>query len=177
MMVETTRFGEIEVHDNQVITLADGLLGFSNCTRYILFSDEMGEPFNWMQSLDLPSLALVVVDPALILPKYQFSLQRDRVKGWTPKSDTDLQCFLITTLAANILEVTANLKGPIVVNKRNGLGAQIVLNDPVYSTRHPLFRDELDDEADAVEAVRRENMVASMRLTPASGIPALGNAG
>ena len=167
MKVETTRFGTIEVQEDAVMTLVDGLLGFSECTRFTMFSDEIGEPFKWMQSLENPSLAFVVVDPALILPKYQFSLQRDKVAALEVEQADDLQVYVIVTMAANILDITVNLQGPVVINKRNRVGTQIVLNDPSFSTRHPLFTDQPEDEKQLTEAIKQENKIASMRIAAA----------
>ena len=164
MKVETTRFGTIEVKEEEVVTLVEGLLGFSECTRFTMFSDEIGEPFQWLQSLDNPSLAFVVVDPALILPKYQFALQRDKVAALEVEQADDLQVYVIVTMAANILDVTVNLQGPLVLNKTKRIGQQIVLNDPNFSTRHPLFTDQPETETEAIEAVRKENQVASQRV-------------
>lgn len=167
MKVQTTRFGSIEVQEDEVVTLVEGLLGFSECTRFTTFSDEIGEPFKWMQSLDNPSLAFVVVDPALILPKYQFSLQRDKVAALEVEKAEDLQVYVIVTMAANILDITVNLQGPVVINKRNRVGMQIVLNDPTFSTRHPLFTDQPEDEKQLTEAIKQENKIASMRIAAA----------
>jgi flagellar assembly factor FliW len=167
MKVQTTRFGTIDVQEDQVVTLVEGLLGFSECTRFTLFTDEIGEPFKWMQSLDNPALAFVVVDPALILPKYQFSLQRDKVAALEVEKAENLQVYVIVTMAANILDITVNLQGPVVINKANRVGMQIVLNDPSFSTRHSLFTDQPDDEKQLEEAIKQENKIASMRIAAA----------
>ena len=167
MKVETTRFGVLEIEEDQVITLVEGLLGFSECTRFTMFSDELGEPFKWMQSLDMPSLAFVVVDPGLILPEYQFSLQKEKIKGLEAETVEDLQVYVIVTMAANILDITVNLQGPLVLNKGNSVGTQIVLTDPAFSTRHPLFTDQPEDEKEMKEAIKKENKIASMRIAAA----------
>ena len=164
MKVKTTRFGTIDVKEGQVITLAEGMLGFSECSRYILMDDEIGEPFMWMQSLDIPSLAFVVIDPAVILPSYHFSVKKDQIKNLETDNVEDLQVYVIVTMAANILDVTVNLQGPLVVNKSKRVGLQVVLNDPNFSTRHPLFTDQPETEVEAIEAVRKENQVASQRV-------------
>ena len=164
MKVKTTRFGTIDVKEGQVITLAEGMLGFSECSRYILMDDEIGEPFMWMQSLDIPSLAFVVIDPAIILPSYHFSVKKDQIKNLDTDNVEDLQVYVIVTMAANILDVTVNLQGPLVINKSKRIGLQVVLNDPNFSTRHPLFTDQPETEVEAIEAVRKENQVASQRV-------------
>jgi len=164
MKVQTTRFGTIDVQEDQVLTLVEGMLGFSECHRYVLMDDEIGEPFMWMQSLDIPSLAFVVIDPAIILPSYHFSVKKDQIKALETNSVEDLQVYTIVTMAANILDVTVNLQGPLVLNKKVRVGQQIVLNDPNFSTRHPLFTDQPETETEAIEAVRKENQVASQRV-------------
>ena len=164
MKVETTRFGTIEVNETDVITVVDGLLGFSDMTRFTLVDDELGEPFRWMQSLEQPALAFVVIDPSLLLTEYHFSLKKEQIKALKTESVEDLQVYTIVTMANDVLDVTVNLQGPIVMNKNNRLAEQIVLNEPRFSTRHPLFTDEPESEGEWVEAVKKENQTASMRV-------------
>ncbi len=164
MKVNTTRFGTIDVDEDQVVTLTEGMLGFSECARYVMVDDEIGDPFLWMQSLEIPSLAFVVIDPAVILPSYHFSVKKEQIKSLDTEDINDLQVYVIVTMASNILDVTVNLQGPLVVNKEKRIGTQIVLNDPNFSTRHPLFTDQPETETEAIEAVRKENQVASQRV-------------
>ena len=121
MKVQTTRFGTIDVQEDEVIHLVDGLLGFSDCSRFTLVEDELGEPFQWMQSLDQPSLAFVVIDPSLLLTEYHFSVKKDQIKELKTDKVEDLQVFTIVTMSGNILDVTVNLQGPIVMNSREEL--------------------------------------------------------
>ncbi|MCH8074293.1 MAG: flagellar assembly protein FliW [SAR324 cluster bacterium] len=164
MKVNTTRFGTIDVDEDQVVTLTEGMLGFSECGRFVMMDDEIGDPFMWMQSLEIPSLAFVVIDPAVILPSYHFSVKKEQIKGLETEDINELQVHVIVTMAANILDVTVNLQGPLVVNKEKRIGTQIVLNDPNFSTRHPLFTDQPETETEAIEAVSKENRVASQRV-------------
>lgn len=164
MQVTTTRFGTIEITDEQLVTLVDGMLGFTEATRFALIEDEVGEPFQWMQSLEEPSLAFVVIDPSLLLAEYHFSVKKEQIRALKTADVEELQVFTIVTMAGDILDVTVNLQGPIVMNKNTRIGLQIVLNDPKFSTRHPLFTDEPEDEGEWMEAVKKENKVASMRM-------------
>lgn len=164
MKVNTTRFGTIDMDEDQVVTLTEGMLGFSECGRFVMMDDEIGDPFMWMQSLEIPSLAFVVIDPAVILPSYHFSVKKEQIKGLETEDINELQVHVIVTMAANILDVTVNLQGPLVVNKEKRIGTQIVLNDPNFSTRHPLFTDQPETKTEAIEAVRKENRVASQRV-------------
>lgn len=164
MKVQTTRFGTIDVSDDEVITLPDGMLGFSECDRFTLILDELGEPFQWMQSLAEPGLAFVVIEPSRVLSKYHFSVKKEQIKALKTDDVDDLLVYVIVTMSGSVLDVTVNLQGPIVINKHNRVGQQIVLNNPKFSTRHPLFTDEPEGEGEWMEAVRNENKVASMRV-------------
>lgn len=164
MKVQTTRFGTIDVQEHQFITMAEGMLGFSEHMRFAIMDDEIGEPFKWLQSLEVPSLAFVVIDPAIILPSYHFSVKREQIKALDTDNVDDLQVYVIVTMSADILDVTVNLQGPIIVNKQNQMGVQIVLNDPNFSTRHPLFTEQPETELEQIEAVKKENKVASQRV-------------
>lgn len=154
----------MDVREEDVITLAEGMLGFSENTRFTLIPDELGEPFQWMQSLDQPALAFVVIEPSRVLSEYHFSVKRDQIKALETESVDDLLVYVIVTMAGSVLDVTVNLQGPIVINKNNSVGQQIVLNDPKFSTRHPLFTDEPEGAGEWIEAVKKENKVASMRV-------------
>lgn len=164
MKVQTTRFGTIEVEEEEIIALTEGMLGFSDCSRFVMMDDEIGEPFKWMQSLDIPSLAFVVIDPAIILPSYHFSVKKEQIKTLETGKVEDLKVYVIVTMSPDILDVTVNLQGPLVVNQDKRIGLQLVLNDPNFNTRHPLFTDQPESETEAIEAVKKENKVASQRV-------------
>lgn len=164
MKVQTTRFGTIDVEEQDIVTLVDGMLGFSENSRYGLLTDDIGEPFKWMQSLEQASLAFVVIDPAIILPNYHFSLRKEQIRGLDTEEIENLQVYVIVTMSSNVLDVTVNLQGPIVMNNANRKGTQVILNDPAFSTRHPLFTDQPETADEIEEAVRKENQVASMMV-------------
>src|SRR6185295_7181281 len=74
----TARFGEIEFAEDVIITFPDGVLGFPGDRRYLLLEhDAEGSPFKWLQSLDNPDLAFIVVDPAIVDTNYGFDLDVD----------------------------------------------------------------------------------------------------
>src|SRR5689334_803712 len=70
MRVHTTRFGLIEVDEELVITFTEGLIGFENCTRYLVVSQGDNTAFRWLQSLDSPPVAFPVVEPGALRPDY-----------------------------------------------------------------------------------------------------------
>lgn len=138
MIVETSRFGRVEVDPCKVIEIPRGLIGFPPEQRFILFEHKPGEPFRWLQSLDDPALALVVVDPHVFFPDYEAEISEDEARALGIEDPEEAQILTTVTVRRSMGQVTTNLLGPLVISVRNGRGAQLVLDGDRYSTRHPL---------------------------------------
>ena len=76
MKVMTTRFGEIEIDDDKIIVMPDGMIGFAEKRFILLLPDNNGQ-FFWYQSVDNPALAFVVTDPTAFVPGYEVALTPD----------------------------------------------------------------------------------------------------
>lgn len=138
MVVETTRFGELEVDPCMVITVPRGLIGFPPNQRFILVDHPNGGPFRWLQSMDDPALAFVVVDPLLHFPDYSVEITDEDADRLDIQSADDAQILTTISIRPAAGEVTANLLGPIAIGVRSRLGAQVILDGDRYSTRHAL---------------------------------------
>ncbi len=139
--VNSTRFGELEIDANKVIKMPEGLLGFSE-KNFILLSSGSG-PFCWLQAVDNPDLAFVVVDPQTAVPDFEVKLTADEYShlGLCEKGETVI--LTVVTMGSNPLDITINLLGPIVINPATMTAIQVVLEGSRYSTRHSYFDDSL----------------------------------
>ena len=63
MIVQTSRFGPVEVDEGRAIEFPRGILGFPQYKSYILIQPEPDSTFYWLQSLQAADLAFVVTDP------------------------------------------------------------------------------------------------------------------
>lgn len=139
MRVTTDRFGEIEVSAEAVIRLPAGVIGFPRSCRYVLLDHDRHAPFKWLQSLDEPSLAFVVMDPARFKPDYRVEVAPEELVELDLAEGDELVLLVILTIPpADPGRVTANLRGPLVINARTRLAKQLVLKDSV-PIRHPLY--------------------------------------
>ncbi|WP_447972104.1 flagellar assembly protein FliW [Nitrospira sp. Kam-Ns4a] len=139
MKVTTGRFGEIEVTDEAIIRFPSGIIGFPRSVRYVMLDHDREAPFKWLQSLDEPELAFVVMDPARFKPDYRVEVPLEALAELHPDEGDDLILLVILTIpSADPGRVTANLRGPVVVNPRTRLAKQLVLPEDV-PTRHPVF--------------------------------------
>jgi flagellar assembly factor FliW len=145
MLIDTTRFGPIEVDETRIITIVGGLLGFPQATRYALIQTGEEQMFFWLQSVQEPSLAFVVCDPAIFLQEYTIEQVPVREEtreslGIDPQANLEevTQVFAICNRVGDWL--TGNLLGPLVVNLDNCQARQVVLTEKRWSTRQPLLK-------------------------------------
>jgi flagellar assembly factor FliW len=143
--IETTRFGRVDVPEEKVITMPQGLLGFPDKRRFCIFQQKKTSPFVWYQSLDDPALAFVMTDPWLFKPDYQVDLEVViQAMGWDGDDDqAPLECYVIVTIPRGAPErMTANLMGPVFLNPNTREAVQVVLSDEAYSLKYPLLKQK-----------------------------------
>lgn len=148
MLVDTTRFGPVDVDDARILQFPAGLLGFSSYRRYALLQPDEQGVFFWLQSVEAPDLAFVVTDPALWIPDYQAQIRREQMDELGLADLADAQVLVIVNKRDGAL--TANLQGPLVVNARTCRAVQLVLAERRWTTRHTLM--EVSEPARAVSA-------------------------
>ncbi len=127
LVLSTERFGEVRVDDEKVITLPDGLLGFVSMTRAVLLPVDDDGLFFWMQSVDDPALAFLVLTPWPLFPDYAPELGEADQHALDLDDPADALVFCLLTSHDRPRRLTANLLGPVVVNQARRLGRQVVL--------------------------------------------------
>ena len=136
MLIETSRFGSLEVDETRIITFPKGLLGFPRYKQYVLLEAGENSSFWWLQSIEAPDLAFVVTDPAAFVPTYKVPIREEQLDELGMETIADAQVFVIVNKRDNML--TGNLQGPLVVHVTQRVGEQLVLSDRRFTTRVPL---------------------------------------
>lgn len=67
MKVQTKPYGLIDVDERQLISFPTGIFGFETLKRYVLL-DAIQQPFYWLQSIDVPEIAFVLISPFIFVP-------------------------------------------------------------------------------------------------------------
>jgi flagellar assembly factor FliW len=120
------------------VVMPAGLLGFEQIKNYQLIAHPAEEPFRRLRVKDNPALAFIVIEPGFILPGYQPDIPQADVDFLELTSPNEALLYNIVTLHGPG-RATANLKGPIVINRRTGVAKQVVVaNAAKYSVQHPL---------------------------------------
>ena len=139
MKCQSTRFGTFEVSDDTLLVFPSGILGFPDWTKYVLLDHDTDAPFKWLQCVEEPQLAFVILDPALFKPDYQVTIPTDALMEIQKQGDDELSVVTILTIPSDDpTAVTANLRGPLIMNHRTRLCKQLVLPEDL-PTRYPLF--------------------------------------
>jgi flagellar assembly factor FliW len=144
LKIPTTRFGTLEIREDQIIRVPTGIIGFPEQKRYVLLEHQKDSAFLWFQAVDNEALAFVVMNPLLFQPDYAFELSsEDRQTLEIQNGQGEIQTLAIINMAPRgkderAMEITANLLGPIVINIQRRLAKQLILDGYPYSHRHPL---------------------------------------
>lgn len=141
MIVKTGRFGDVTVDKNREILIPNGILGFPQYTKYCLVDPGDETLILWLQSLENPDLAFAVLEPKIFRPDYVVRLSGMEMRELKVESLKNCAILCILTIPQNIMEMTANLKAPIVINLKDQVARQVVLQENEYSIRHLMFKE------------------------------------
>lgn len=132
----------VQLIQSEPIFFPEGLIGCEEWRSFVLVGISDDEPARLLQSTEEPAISLLVTDPRLIVPDYAcpLSLAHRAALRLAPDEEPFLLCTL--TLHREPARITANLVGPLVINLRERLGKQIVLEDAPYSVRHLVLLGE-----------------------------------
>jgi flagellar assembly factor FliW len=121
---ETSRFGRLEVAEDKLIKFPAGLLGFPHVKRYVLLDYE-DTPVKWLQAVDDPGVAFIVMEPTLLVEDYAITLDGVTRQALQLETEEDLAVLAIVRVEEG--KLLANLKGPLLFNSRLKIGLQAVL--------------------------------------------------
>lgn len=123
-----------------VLKLPHGLIGFPNHLTFELLYQPDQLPFRWMRLHGPEIVHFVVIEPGGIVPDYEPELFDDDALELGIKEPNDALVLNIVTVSnSEPVTATANLIGPIIVNRRTGIAKQVVLaNHSRYDARYKL---------------------------------------
>lgn len=139
MKIETKFFGTVEIAETEVIYFGHGIPGFEDQRQFVILKQNSDSPFLVMQAQESTQLALIVIPLEQVVPDYDFDLPDEAVKELNLTAPADAAVYAVVVLPQDISKATVNLAAPIVINTKARLGKQIILNNPAYGLKHPLF--------------------------------------
>jgi flagellar assembly factor FliW len=132
---------DTEVSQANTFSLPQGLIGFESYTRAELLYLPDHLPFLWLRLYsETDSVHFIVIEPGGLVRGYEPELFDEDAAGLQLSDPTEAMVLNIVALQnQNPIEATANLVGPVIVNRRTRIGRQLVVaNYSRYSAHHPL---------------------------------------
>lgn len=144
MQINTSRFGTIEIDEQQIINFPEGLIGFYDKKRFVILPHKIGSPFKWLQSLDDPEVAFIIIKPMVFMAKYEPVISRDELTTLSLNSIKEAEIYSIVVVPEDPRKMSANLLGPLVINPRKKIAKQVILSTDRYSTCHYIVDEMLN---------------------------------
>lgn len=141
MIIKTGRFGQLTVGDDEIIKIPQGILGFPEYTQYCLVDPADDTLIVWLQSLENPDVAFALLEPKIFRPDYTARLSAAELRELKLENVNQSAVFSILTIPADVAQMTANLKAPLVINLKEQLAKQVVLQENEYSIKHLMFKE------------------------------------
>jgi flagellar assembly factor FliW len=143
VMIQTQMFGTVEIPQDQLLTMPDGLFGFEQCQGFALLPTGR-DGFFWLQSTDHSTVTFLVCDPFVYFDGYTVDLNGQLLQRLDTNDPASVNVYCIVTLPGANEDATVNLQGPVVFNVAKRQGFQAVLQDSEFGTRERIARERLN---------------------------------
>ncbi len=129
MMVKTSRFGQVESKQEEVIIFPQGLIGFEASRQWLIVPDPENSDVAWLQSISQPQVALPVISPRKFAPGYKVNVPTRQLAPLKLRSPD--QIYILNVVSKSGKTLTINLRSPIIVNLTQRLACQVITTDPL----------------------------------------------
>lgn len=150
---QSIRFGAVEIPEQDVIEFPFGLIGLGGL-RYALIDRNPGTGFLWLHSVEDPALALPVVKPKQFFYDFALDIAPEDRERTGIQDAVEEEIYVTVRATPNPLDITANLRAPLVI--RDGNGYQVINVSDDAPLQAPLF-----ELSEPIVAERRESIDAA----------------
>jgi len=142
MLIKTKDFNYINIEKSDIITFPQGVYAFEEVKKFVILKNPGNSMIMHLQSTENEDPRFVLIDPFIIIDGYKPILPSEVLKVLKASELKELSFFVIAVIPKNIKEITVNLKSPVVINFKERLGAQVILENKDYSVCARLFTAE-----------------------------------
>lgn len=130
--------GKIQYELEDIITFKKGIPGFEEYKTYVAKEIEES-PFKILQCLENNELAFIIISPFDVVPDYEIKLSEEVIRNTKTDNSEDVILYSIVTISSKVENITTNLRAPLVLNIKEKLGEQLILDKDKYKIKHPLM--------------------------------------
>lgn len=139
MIIDTERFGSFDTADSKIIEFPWGMPGFEELHKFIIVEVSNTWPVYWLQSTENKHIALPVIVSFEILEDYNIYIKENELEGLYVESKNDLLLLNVVVIPQEIKDMTINLAAPVVINVKQGIGKQIIIDAKELPIKFPGF--------------------------------------
>lgn len=116
-----------------------GIPGFDHINDFVINNLKDNEKFKILESKN-NEVSFVAINPFEIYSDYEFDLSNEVIRELQINNPKDVIVLSIITLGKDLESSTMNLQAPIIINSKNNLAKQFIMQNTQYKTKHPLIR-------------------------------------
>jgi len=113
------------------------LLGFDNLVEFEIVDVEINRIFKEVNSLEDENIGFLAISPFDMDDNYEIKLSDNDIKELEIENPEDVLLLNIITLGDSLATSTVNMRAPIVINIKNKLASQIVIQNDKYNIKAP----------------------------------------
>lgn len=147
MRLETTRFGVLDVDPASIITFTQPIIGFQEYRRFLLLPAPPDSGLFWLQSTDAGDLAFLLMDPRSVVRDYTVTLAAHEKAELAVASSDELGIYTLVVVPEDPKKVRTNLRAPVLINPKQRLGKQTVLDRSEYPIQYLLAQAAKETQA------------------------------
>lgn len=127
-----TRFhGKVQISEDNILTFNNGIPGFEEFTRYVLFKEEdIEDNFFYLQSVEEQDICFILLAAEALKKEYT-----DEINNYS--KDGKFDGYLICNLTQ--VDATVNVKAPIMIDHTEKIGFQMVPEISKYDLKTKLI--------------------------------------
>ncbi|WP_050606975.1 flagellar assembly protein FliW [Clostridium niameyense] len=142
MKINTKCYDALNYEEKDAIYFQKGIPGFEKLKKFIIFPVEDNDIFSVFHSIEDENIGIIVISPFHVKKDYEIKLEEDLIKRLKIKNEEEVLILNTVTLSSVVNEITVNLKAPIIINIKEKLGEQIIVDNDNYKIKHPIFKEE-----------------------------------
>jgi len=135
-----TKLGIIQINSNQIINFIEAPLGYSNFKSYVLLEDKNEDSiFLWLQATNNKDLSFPVLEVELLGYNKQDFISNEVKDKLNLDTSSDFSVYTIVSIPEDPTNMTANLKGPVIINNTTKMAVQTILSNINLEVAKPIF--------------------------------------
>ncbi len=132
-------FTDLVFEEKDIIQFPTGIPGFESNKEFVIVQLPEYAPFEWLVATDNSGLRFAIINPMVFHTDYAPNIVKEQLTDLAIEKPEDILLYCIVTIRKNPEESTANLVGPVIINKTRRIGKQIIIDDEKYTTKESIL--------------------------------------